>query len=115
MGSISLAPSFGQQAGSLSCHKTVGRMSWSFHGSVCTFDAFVEPRDHACIISIGLAIDGKHARSVANAQHLLAGQLPMHIACQRGQISDILDMGFLVQDGLIEVRDAPAMGNVKLE
>ena len=39
----------------------------------------------------------------------------MDIACQRGQIADILDMGFLVQYRLIEVCNAPALGNVELE
>ena len=39
----------------------------------------------------------------------------MDIACQRGQIADILDMGFLVQYRLIEVGNAPTLGNVELE
>ena len=39
----------------------------------------------------------------------------MDIAGQRGQIADILDVGFLVQDRLVEVGNAPALGNVELE
>ena len=67
------------------------------------------------IVVVGLAVDGEHARGVAYAQHLLTRQPPMHIACQRGLIADILDMGFLVQYRLKEVGNAPAMGNTKLE
>ena len=90
-------------------------MSWSFHGKLFRFEPFVEQLEHALIVVVGLAVDGEHARGFANAQHLLPGQLPMDIACQRGQIADILDMGFLVQYRLIEVGNAPTLGNVELE
>ena len=39
----------------------------------------------------------------------------MNIACQRAQIADIPDMGFPVQDRLVEVGNAPALGDVELE
>src|SRR5690554_3795626 len=39
----------------------------------------------------------------------------MDIACQGGLIADSFDMGFLVQYRLIEVGNAPTMGNVELE
>ncbi len=39
----------------------------------------------------------------------------MDIARQRGQIADILDMGFLVQYRLIKVGNAPALGNVEMK
>jgi hypothetical protein len=37
------------------------------------------------------------------------------IACQRGLMADILDMGFLVQYRLIEVCNAPTLGDIELE
>src|SRR5919198_4709214 len=39
----------------------------------------------------------------------------MDIACQRGEMADILDMGFLVQYRLVEMGNAPTLGNVELE
>src|SRR5215216_1481016 len=39
----------------------------------------------------------------------------MDIACKCGDMADILDMGFLVQGRLIEMRNAPTLGNVELE
>jgi hypothetical protein len=61
------------------------------------------------------AVDGEHAGRFADAHHLLPGQLPVDIARQRGQVADRRDVGFLVQDRLPEVCDAPALGNVELE
>ena len=45
----------------------------------------------------------------------MPGQLPVDIAGQGGQIADLVDMGFLVQDGLMEVGNAPALRNIELE
>ena len=78
-------------------------------------EPFVEQLDLAGIVVVGLAVDGEHARCVAHTQHLLLRQFPMDIACERGLIADILDMGFLVQYRLVEVGNAPAMGNIELE
>ena len=39
----------------------------------------------------------------------------MDIACERGEVANILDMGFLIQYRLVEMRNAPALGNVELE
>ena len=71
--------------------------------------------DHGRVILLRLRIDGKHARSLADAEHLSAGQLPVHIARKGGQISDILHMLLPVQDGLIEMSDAPSLGNIELK
>ena len=39
----------------------------------------------------------------------------MDIGCQGTLVADVFDMGFLIQYRLIEVGNAPTMGNVKLE
>src|SRR5436305_129603 len=39
----------------------------------------------------------------------------MDIACKRGEMADILDMRFLVQYRLVEMGNAPALGNIELE
>ena len=57
-------------------------------------------------------VDREHAAGVADAEHLLAGQLPVDVAGQGGQVSDPLDVVLAVQDRLIQVRDAPAMRDV---
>ena len=43
-------------------------------------------------VVVGRAVDGEHARRFADAQHLFAGQLPVHVAGQRGQVIDLLDV-----------------------
>ena len=40
-----------------------------------------------------------------------AGQLPVYISGQRRQKIDFCDMFFPVQDGLVEMGDAPALRN----
>ena len=55
------------------------------------------------------------ARGIADAEHLLTAELPVHIAGQRRQKRDILDMLFPIEDGLIEMRDAPALRDVEAE
>ena len=76
-------------------------------------DLRVKRREHPRVIVAGLAVDGEHARRVAHAQRLHARQLPVHIARQRGQEGDALHVLLAVQNGLIQVRDAPALGNVE--
>ena len=70
---------------------------------------------HGGIVIIGLAVDGEHSACFAHAQHLFAGQLPMYIACQRGEKRDLLYMVFPVQHRLLQMRNAPALRNVKAE
>ena len=61
------------------------------------------------------AVDGEHAAGLAHAQHLHTRQLPVQIARQRGQMGDVLHMLFLVEHGLIQVRNGPALGNIERE
>ena len=63
----------------------------------------------------GLTVDGEHARGVAHAQHLLAGELPVNIPGQGGEIGNVLHMGLAVQDGLVEMGHRPALGHIKVE
>ena len=86
----------------------VTKLPWESVGR----DEIVELLDHVGPVVPGLGIDGYHARCVADSQHLLAGELPVDIAGQGGEIGDLGDMLLLVQDGLVQVGDAPAQGNV---
>ena len=76
---------------------------------------FVKGRRHGGVIAAGAAVDGEHARRIADAQHLLPGQLPVHIARQRRQERDLADVGFPVEDGLVEMRGAPPLGDVEVQ
>ena len=59
------------------------------------------------------AVDREHARRLADAKNAFSGQLPMYVSCQRCQIIYGGNMRFLVQNRLIQVRDAPALRNIK--
>ena len=56
-----------------------------------------------------------HAGRFADAQHLFPGKLPVHIALQRGQIADILYMLLLIQNRLVQMGDAPSLGNIEFK
>ena len=45
----------------------------------------------------------------------MAGQLPVHIACQRGKKVQLGQMLFFVQHSLVQVGNAPALGDVEAE
>ena len=70
---------------------------------------------HPCIIGTGSLIHWEHAGSIAYAQHLLATQLPMDIACQSGKEAYFRHMRLLVQHCLIKVGNAPALGNIEAQ
>ena len=48
----------------------------------------VEPCQHRRVVAAGVDVDREHAAGVADAEHLLAGQLPVHVAGQGGQVAD---------------------------
>ena len=75
----------------------------------------VEPGQQIGVIVAGGAVDGEHARSVPDAQHPAAGELPVDIAGQRVDAVQPGQVGFPVQDGLVEMGHAPPLGNVEAE
>ena len=75
----------------------------------------LELLEHRRIVEARLLVNREHARGIADAEYLLTAELPVHIAGQRRQKSDVLDMVFFIEDGLIEVRDAPALRDVEAE
>jgi hypothetical protein len=78
-------------------------------------DQVIERAEHGGVIAAGADVDREHAAGVADAEDPLAGQLPMHIAGQGGQVRDPPDVLLVVQYGLIQVRDAPAVRDVVVE
>ena len=75
----------------------------------------VEPRRHRAVELAGREVDGEHAAGVTDAEHLLAGQLPVHVAGQRRQVRDAADVLLAVQDRLVDVGDAPPVRDVVAE
>ena len=78
-------------------------------------DLFIESIRHVAVIIQFIAVDGEHAGSVSHAQHLPARQLPVNVPGQRGQEGHVFDMGFFIQNSLIQMSDAPALGYVELK
>ena len=75
----------------------------------------VKGGQHGRVIVAAGAVDGKDAGGIADAQHLLAGELPVDIARQRGQEGNVPDVLLAVEDGLIEVGNAPPLRDVEVE
>ena len=75
-------------------------------------DELFELLHHVGAVVPGFGIHRQHAGGVAHAQDLLAGELPVDVAGERGQVADVPHVGFIVQDGLVEVGDAPAERDV---
>ena len=69
----------------------------------------VELRRERRIIGAARLVDGEHPRRVADAEHPLAREPPVHIARERREEVDLPGRRLAVQDGLIEMRDAPAL------
>ena len=61
------------------------------------------------------AVDGEHAGGLAHAHDLLAGELPVDVAGEGREISNAAHMRFPVQIRLVQVRNAPALGDVEAE
>ena len=62
---------------------------------VAVGDQVVEGGDHGGVVAAGGGVDREHAAGVADPEHLLAGQLPVHVPGQRGQVRDPIDVGLL--------------------
>ena len=70
---------------------------------------------HFPVKLLGSRVNREHTGGFAYAQSLLSGQLPVNITCQRGHEIDFRHMLLAVQNCLIQVGDAPSLGNVILE
>lgn len=68
--------------------------------------------DEVGVVVTGGGVDREHARGVAHAEHLLAGQLPVHVPGEGGEEADLGDVRLGVDDGLVQVSDRPAQRNV---
>ena len=69
----------------------------------------IELRRKRRVIRAARLVDGEHPRRVADAEHPLAREPPVHIPGERREEVDLPGRRLAVQDGLIEMRDAPAL------
>ena len=109
---VELAGTFGRQAsGVLTGHQDAGQDVAQLP-AVARSNQLLELLHHRSGIVLRFGVDGQHAGGVADAQHALARQLPVDVSGQRRQEVNGGHMGLAVQNGLVEVRDAPAQGDV---
>ena len=59
---------------------------------VAVGDQVVEGGDHGGVVVAGGGVDREHAARVADPEHLLAGQLPVDVPGQGGQVRDLADV-----------------------
>ena len=70
---------------------------------------------HARVVVARGAVDREHTRRLADADDAAAGEQEMHIAGERGLKADFFDVRLAAEDGVIQVRDRPARGDVVAE
>ena len=110
---IELQGSFGrEEARVLASYQHLGKDVQQLPGEAARLDERVELGDHRGIVGLCEGIHGNHAAGIAYAQHFLACHLPVHVTGERGQEGDVTHVFLVVEDGLVEVRDAPAQGDV---
>ena len=71
--------------------------------------------NHLCRVVLCGGVDREHSRSITHPKHLLACKLPVDITCESGKEFDILYMLFAVEDGLVEMGNAPPQRDVVVE
>ena len=81
----------------------------------CDFRNRVELLDEFGFVGVRGRVDREHTGCVANAEHLLAGELPVHVTGEGGEEIDLANVLFVVEHGLVQVCDGPAFRNVVLE
>ena len=103
--------------GEVSCagpgRQSLGQQLADMPGHAHGMRPFIKKGQHTLVIIQRLRINGKHAAGLAHAHGAAAGQRFMHIARQRGQAVNAAHMRFVLQHGVIQVRDAPALRDGK--
>jgi len=84
-------------------------------GRVVACQQVIDLRQAARIPVVADVVDREHAGRVAHPEHLASGELPVHVARQCGAEVELAQVRFIVEDGLVEMRDRPAQRHVVLE
>ena len=75
----------------------------------------VKDPDHARVVIAGVRVDRHNAGSVADSQHLFSGKPVVRPSGQGCQETDVLHVGLVLQNRLIQMAQAPALGHVEGE
>ena len=70
---------------------------------------------HSLVVIIGDAVDREHTGGFSDAHSALTCQQVMDIARKCGQMGNIFHMGLSVQNGLIQVGNAPPLRDIKAQ
>ena len=68
-----------------------------------------------CVIVADGIVIGEHAGSFVDTGGKLAGKQGVDIAAEGGQTGNLVDVAFLIEDRLVQVGNAPALGDVEPE
>ena len=77
--------------------------------------ARIELLDHAVVVVLGHGVNRKHARGIPHREAVLAREEPVRIARKRREGGDARNVLLTVNDGLIDMGDAPPFGDVERE
>ena len=105
----------GEEACLLAGVERLGQNVEQPEGQAFRCEDVVELTYHLCVVGLRGGVNGNHARGIAHAEDELARHLPVHITCQCGEVLDAGHVLLVVEDGLVEVADAPAQGDVVVE
>ena len=78
-------------------------------------DEGVEFRRHIGVVIQFFAVDGEHAAGLADTQGVFAGEDLVNVARQGGQVGEPGQVVLLFQHGLVQMGDAPALGDVEIK
>ena len=106
---------FGQISCAFACPQHLGKDFPQFPGEAVGSNQRIKLRNSCLIKVYDCIIIGEHAGGLIDAHGILARQQVMDIAGKCCEGSNIFDMIFLVKNCLIQMRNAPALGNIKLE
>ena len=102
---------FCQFACVFTCNQNLGQNITDIPGLV--FRQLFELTQHFLIVAILRAIDGKHAGSLADTDGIDTGEHIVDIARQSSDMGDLRNMLLTVQNRLIQVGNAPALGDIE--
>ena len=90
-------------------------MSLKLPGQPAGGDQGVKDGDPGSVPVAGKRIDREHARGLAHAHDMLAGQQPVNVTGQGGEPGDPGNVGLALEDRLVQVGDAPALGHAEVQ
>ena len=110
-----LGACFRKGSGILSGNHDLRKNIAKLPGIIILGNKLIKLVDHNLVIVICHRIDREDTGSIADAGDLLAGQQVMNIGIQCGNKVHILQMRFLIQHTLIQMRDRPAERDIEVE